>query len=124
MLATAQNSLQSLFELLGLILIFVIVLVVCYYTTRFVAGRQLVQKKMGNFEIVETFAIAQNKYLQLVRMGNKYVVIAIAKDSISYVTELDENKVCQIQKNAAVSGKNFKEILSGFTKKAEEMKED
>ena len=124
MLATAQNSLQSLFELLGLILIFVIVLVVCYYTTRFVAGRQLVQKKIGNFEIVVTFPIAQNKYLQLVRMGNKYVVIAIAKDSISYVTELDENEVCQIQKNATVSGKSFKEILSGFTKKAEEMKED
>ena len=124
MLATAQNSLQSLFELLGLILIFVIVLVVCYYTTRFVAGRQLGQEKIGNFETVETFAIAQNKYLQLVRMGNKYVVIAIAKDSISYVTELDENEVCQIQKNATVSGKSFKEILSGFTKKSEEEKEE
>ena len=86
--------------------------------------KHLVQKKMGNFEIVETFAIAQNKYLQLVRMGNKYVVIAIAKDSISYVTELDENEVCQIQKNATLSGKNFKEILSGLTKKSEEEKEE
>ena len=124
MLATAQNSLQSLFELLGLILIFVIVLVVCYYTTRFVAGRQLVQKKMGNFEIVETFAIAQNKYLQLIRMGNKYVVISVAKDSITYITELDEEEVCQIQKNVTVSGKNFKEILSGFTKKQEEKIEE
>jgi flagellar protein FliO/FliZ len=123
MLATAQNSLQSLFELLGLILIFVIVLVVCYYTTRFVAGRQLVQKKVGNFEIVETFAIAQNKCLQLIRMGNKYVVISIAKDSITYITELEENEVCQIQKNAVASGKSFKEILSGFTKKPEEEKE-
>ena len=124
MLATAQNSLQSLFELLGLILIFVIVLVVCYYTTRFVAGRQLVQKKIGNFEVVETFAIAQNKCLQLIRMGNKYVVISIAKDSIAYITELDENEVCQIQKNATLSGKNFKEILSGLTKKSEEEKEE
>ena len=124
MLATAQNSLQSLFELLGLILIFVIVLVVCYYTTRFVAGRQLVQKKIGNFEVVETFAISQNKYLQLIRMGNKYVVISIAKDSIAYITELDENEVCQIQKNATLSGKNFKEILSGLTKKSEEEKEE
>ena len=124
MLATAQNSLQSLFELLGLILIFVIVLVVCYYTTRFVAGRQLVQKKMGNFEIVETFPIAQNKYLQLVRMGNKYVVISVAKDAIGFITELEEHEVCQIQKNAAVSGKSFMEVLSGFTKKTEEKKEE
>ena len=124
MLATAQNSLQSLFELLGLILIFVIVLVVCYYTTRFVAGRQLVQKKIGNFEVVETFPLAQNKYLQLVRMGNKYVVISVAKDSIGFITELEEHEVCQIQKNTTVSGKSFTEVLSGFTKKTEEKKEE
>ena len=120
MLAAAQNSLQSLFELLGLILIFVIVLVVCYYTTRFVAGRQLVQKKMGNFEVVETFPIAQNKYLQLIRMANKYIVISVSKDSVTYITELEEEQVCQIQNNAAVSGKSFMEVLSGLTKKKEE----
>jgi len=120
MLATAQNSLQSLFELLGLILIFVIVLVVCYYTTRFVAGRQLVQKKMGNFEVVETFPIAQNKYLQLIRMGNKYVVISVSKDAVSYITEIEEAEVCQIQNNKSASGKSFTELLSGLTKKNEE----
>lgn len=120
MVATAQNSLQSIFELLGLILIFVIVLVVCYYTTRFVAGRQLVQKKMGNFESVEIFPIAQNKYLQLVRMGNKYVVISVTKDTVAYITELDEKEVCQIPENTALSGKSFKEILSGLSKKTEE----
>ena len=120
MLATAQNSIQSLFELLGLILIFVIVLVVCYYTTRFVAGRQLVQKKMGNFEVVETFAIAQNKYLQLIRMGNKYVVISVSKENISFITEIDETEICQMQNNTTVPGKSFKELLSGLTKKSEE----
>lgn len=118
--ATAQNSIQSLFELLGLILIFVIVLVVCYYTTRFVAGRQLVQKKMGNFEVVETFPIAQNKYLQLIRMGNKYVVISVSKETINYLTEIDEDQVCQIQNSTPMSGKSFKEVLSGLVNKKEE----
>ena len=107
MLTAAPSSLQSLFELFGLILVFVIVLVVCYYTTKFVAGRQLVQKKMGNFELVETYAIAQNKYLQLIRMGNKYVVIAVAKDSISFVTELSESEVCEIPKTTSMSGKSL-----------------
>ena len=124
MLATAQNSLQSLFELFGLILIFVIVLVVCYYTTKFVAGRQLVQKKIGNFEVMETFAIAQNKYLQLIRMGNKYVVISVTKDSVNVITELEEAEVCQVHKEDFVSGKSFKEILSGFTRKEEEKQEN
>ena len=120
MLATAQNSMQSLFELLGLILIFVIVLVVCYYTTRYVAGRQLVQKKMGNFEVVETFPIAQNKYLQLIRMGNKYIVISVSKDSVTFITEIEEEQVCQIQNSTTVSGKSFMEVLSGLKNKKEE----
>ena len=123
MLAAAQNSIQSLFELLGLILIFVIVLVVCYYTTRFVAGRQLVQKKMGNFEVVETFALAQNKYLQLIRMGNKYIVISVAKDTVSFVTELNESEVCQIPKTSSASGKSFREVLAGLSKGVAENKE-
>lgn len=124
MVATAQNSVRSLFELFGLILIFVIVLVVCYYTTKFVAGRQLVQKKIGNFEIVETFAISQNKYLQLIRMGNKFIVISVAKDSVSFITELDEAEVCQIQKSTSMSGKSFKEVLSGLSKKPEEKQDN
>jgi flagellar protein FliO/FliZ len=72
---------------------------------------------------VETYAIAQNKYLQLIRMGNKYVVISVAKDSVNYITELCEEEVCQIQKTASVSGKSFREVLSGLTKKTEEKQE-
>lgn len=123
MLATAQTSVQSLFELLGLILVFLLVLVVCYYTTRFVAGKQMAQKKIGNFEIVETFAISQNKYLQLIRMGNKYVVISVAKDSVTYITELEESEVCQIPKSTSLSGKSFKEVLSGLSKNRPENEE-
>lgn len=74
------------------------------------------QKRIGNFEVIETFALAQNKYLQLVRMGNKYVVISVAKDSVQFVTELEESEVCRLQKEAPVQGKTFKEILSGLTK--------
>ena len=97
---------------------------VCYYTTRFVAGRQLVQKKIGNFEVIETFPLSQNKYLQLVRMGNKYVVISVTKDSVTRITELEESEVCQMQKSTSVSGKSFKEVLSGLSKNFAEKKDN
>ena len=124
MLTATRSTAQSLLELLGLILIFAIVLVVCYFTTKFVAGRQLVQKQMGNFEVVETFALTQNKYLQLIRMGNKYIVISVTKDSVTFITELAEDEVCEIQKSTIVSGKNFLEVLSGLSKKVKEKQED
>ena len=110
------STLESILELIGLLLIFVVVLVGCYFVTRFVAGKQMLQKRVGNFEVIETFAISQNKYLQLVRMGNKYVVISVAKDTVTFITELDESEVCRMQKSASAEGKSFKEILSAFTK--------
>ena len=117
------TTVQNIIELLSLIVIFVIVLVVCYFTTRFVAGKQLVQKKIGNFEVIETFPIAQNKYLQLIKMGTKYIVISVTKDSITYITELNEEDVCQVQKNSTIiSGKNFKEVLSGILKENSDKK--
>ena len=110
------TTFESVIELIGLILIFVIVLAACYFTTRFVAGKQMGQKRMGNFEIIESHAIAQNKYLQLVRMGNKYVVLSVTKDSVRYVTELDESEICRMQTDVTARGKSFKEILSAFSK--------
>ena len=112
------STVQSIFELIGLIVIFAVVLIVCYYTTKFVAGRQLVQKRLGNFEVIETFPISQNKYLQLIRMGEKYIVIAVSKDTVSYITELNEEEVCSVQStNSTLTGKSFMEVLSGFSKK-------
>ncbi|MBO5354308.1 MAG: flagellar biosynthetic protein FliO [Lachnospiraceae bacterium] len=118
------TSTQSLVELLGLILIFAVVLVVCYFTTKFIAGRQVTQKRMGNFEVIETFPIAQNKYLQLIRVGNKYVVISVSKDSVTYITEVEESEVCKIQKSTVMSGKSFKEVLSGLSKNSSGTEED
>lgn len=103
---------KNLFELIGLILIFIIVLVICYYTTKFVAGRQISSKKKGNFDIIETFAIAQNKYLQLIRMGDKYVVISVSKDSVRFITELKEEEICRFEKSDGIGFKSFREILS------------
>ena len=117
------STVQNVIELLSLIIIFSIVLAVCYFTTKFIAGRQLVQKKIGNFEVIETFPIAQNKYLQLIKMGTKYIVISVTKDTITYITELNAEEVCQMQKNTTViAGKNFKEVLSGFLKDNPEKK--
>jgi len=114
------STLESVIELIGICIIFVIVLVACYFTTRLVAGKQMMQKRMGNFETIETYAIAQNKYLQLVKMGNKYVVISVTKDAISFIAELQEDEVCRMQTDSSVQGKSFKELFSKLTKEKSE----
>ncbi len=114
-----NSSRQNLLEFFGIILIFIIVLVACWATTRFVASRQLTGKNMGNFEVLETHIIARDRFLQLVRIGTKYYAIAVAKDSINVIGELSKEELNFEKKVSSASAKGFYDVLAGFMKKHE-----
>jgi flagellar protein FliO/FliZ len=84
-----DNALQ----LVGLVVLLIVILIATYYTTKFVGGIKLGQLKNSNFIVIDTYHISQNKALQIVKVANKYIVIAIGKDTINFITELDESEV-------------------------------
>ncbi|MCR5585814.1 MAG: flagellar biosynthetic protein FliO [Lachnospiraceae bacterium] len=110
---------QNLLEFFGIILIFIIVLVACWATTRFVASKQLAGKNTGNFEVVETYAIARDRFLQLVRIGTKYYAIAVGKDSISVICELSKDEINLEKKPNGTSVNGFSNVLASILKKNE-----
>lgn len=105
-------------ELFGLIVLFIFIIIASYFVTKFVASRQLGLQGESNFKVIDTYRITQNKVIQLLRVGNKYIVIAICKDSITMLTELSEDQVTDF-KSKNNSSKNFKDILAGLTKNKE-----
>lgn len=107
---------DSTFKLIGLFILFVLIIIACYYTTKFVGGRQLGQMKSSNFKVLETFRVSQNKYMQLMRVGSKYVVIAVCKDTITVITELDEEDIISYN-NEKAAGSSFKDIFNLINKK-------
>lgn len=111
-LSTGDNILQ----LLGLVFLLIVILVAAYYTSKFVGGVKLGQLKNSNFHVIDTYRVSQNKMLQIVKIGNKYVVIAIGKDTINFITELDEADV--LLKEVHTGEKpNFKQILDKLNSK-------
>jgi len=76
----------------------------------------MVQKKASNFAILDTLKISQNKYLQIVQTGKKYIVIAVCKDTVSVLTELKEEELLYI-KDLTSESADFKEILLKTFKK-------
>nr|MCR5431916.1 hypothetical protein [Lachnospiraceae bacterium] len=67
------NSSNSTLKLIGLILLCIIIIVACYYTTRFIGKRsQGGQGASGgrNIKTIETVRVTQNKYLQLIKCGD------------------------------------------------------
>ncbi len=96
MLLAITSRTDSYLQFLTVLLLFVFVLVITYFTTRWIARYQKVKSNANNLEVIETCRISSNKYLQIVRVGTKYVLIAIGKDEVHMLTELSEEELMLI----------------------------
>jgi len=86
---------DNFFQLIGLIMLLLLILAATYFTTRFVGNIKMGQMKNSNFKLIDAYRISPNKLIQIIKIGNKYIVLAICKDTITYITELDEEHVVE-----------------------------
>ena len=99
MLLALQGSggIDSFARLLTVFFIFLLVLGLTYVTTRFIGGYQKTRLRSSNFEVIDTLRLSQTKYLQILRAGDKYLVLAICKDTVTKLCELEESEVIRPQ---------------------------
>ena len=110
MLLAQTSRIDSAAQFATVLLAFVFVLALTLIGTRLVGNYQKKQSKTGNFEALEGFRLSNNKYLQLVRIGRRYYVLAIGKDEIGVVTEVDREEL-EFSDENAVSGTGFGKLL-------------
>jgi flagellar protein FliO/FliZ len=115
---TERTTMDSFMQLVGLVFLLIVILIAAYYTSKFVGGIKLGQLKHSNFSVIDSYRIGPNKVMQIVKIGNKYIVIAIGKDTINVVTELEEADVFIKEINTSEK-LNFKQILDKLKNKNE-----
>ncbi|MDD6036265.1 MAG: flagellar biosynthetic protein FliO [Lachnospiraceae bacterium] len=109
---------KSVAELIFLLVIFVLVLAACIVTTRFIAGHQMQRSRNSNFKPLETYQVAQNRYLHLVQIGSRYFVVSVTKESINFIAEMKEDEIVVKPEKSGLQ-RSFKEILSDFKVKVD-----
>lgn len=87
------SSWDNALQLIGLCIILILILIAAYYTSKFVGNVRLGQLKNSNFKVIDVYRINTNKMLQIVKIADKYVVLGISKDHITYIMELDESEI-------------------------------
>ena len=107
----AAGSLESVARLITLLLIFGFVLFLTFWTSKFVGSYQKQKMIAGNMEVIETLRIAPNKYLQIVRVGEQYFVIAIGKDTVQTVGQLEPEGLNLKKDTEQLDSYDFKSIL-------------
>ncbi len=88
-----SSSLDSLIQLIGAIVIFVFILVITYFTTKWIGGFQRTQMSGRSFQVIDTVRIAGGKYAQILKIGDVYLVIAVGKDEVAMLAKLTEDEM-------------------------------
>ena len=79
-LAVLLNSwLSSLGQLIGVFVIFVVVLLITWFVTRWIAGYQQSQMHNQNLKVIETLKLTVNSYIQIIEIGDVYLSLPSAK---------------------------------------------
>lgn len=110
---------DSYAQFITVLVVFVLVLGVTALVTRWIANYQKQQNVNVNVEVIETARISNNKYIQIVRLGETYVAIAVCKDTVTQLCEIPEE---QLRKSKSGQGSilrsaSFKELLDRASKK-------
>jgi len=109
---TGSSALENFLEFLYVIIIFIAVLAIAYLVTRWIGKLQKNQfGANSNLELLEACRLSGNKYMQIVRAGKKYFVLAVCKDTVTLLGELNQDELEFIQKDSVKTFTSFHEIL-------------
>ena len=122
MILTMTGGIESVARFLVVLFIFLFVCVLTYFGTRFIATVQKGQMNCTNIDVVETFRIAPNKYVQIIRIADEYVAICVCKDTVTFLTKVDKGQLELSPEKTVVGTAVFKDILEKAKVKANAMK--
>lgn len=123
MILLASNSFwNSVIDLITVLVIFLFVLALTYYVTRWIAGYQKTKTAQGNLSVMEVIRVANNQYIQIVRAGtDQYLVVGVSKDRMTLLATLTGDELRELPPQTAErpskTEKGFSDILEEFKKK-------
>ncbi|MDD6038408.1 MAG: flagellar biosynthetic protein FliO [bacterium] len=111
----SSHYLNSMIELITVLVIFVFVLLLTYYVTRWIAGYQKTKLSQGNLSIVEAIRVSNNQSIQIIRAGKeKYLVVAVGKEQTTLLATMTKEELDEIQEIRIQNGspkESFQEIF-------------
>ena len=123
MILSVSGRTDSYVQFITVLIIFLFVLLVTYWVTKWTAGYQRSQTANANMEILETIRLSNSKYVQIIRVGRKYLALAICKDTVTMLTEIPEQDLI-FSDGSVTKTPGFKDILEKIQNKNFLEKED
>ena len=112
---------DNILKLIASLFIFICVLALTYFTTRYIGKLQNIRTTKGNISIIEGQKLSANKGLYIVKIGQEYYALATGKDTVNVIGKLDSSGLLLPEENPE-SGKNMSSSSESFEKILEKFK--
>ncbi len=124
LLTTAlSDRTDSYVQFMTVLLLFVFVLAITAFVTRWIGGYQKSRSVGANMELVESLRLSNNKYVQIVRIGRKYLAVAVCKDTVTMLSEIPEEDL-SFPEGSFGSASTFRDVLKRIQREKILEKED
>lgn len=117
----------ELFEVLGLLLVFGIILLLCYFTTRFLGKKSLGRAKNKHMRVLETLSLGIDKSLYLILIEKKHFLFLSNKKGLEIVSEVTiDNQIedSETENENAASVFEFSRIFEKYSGLSNKQKEE
>ena len=93
MLLSGFSRVDSFAQFLTVLLIFLLVLGVTYFVTRYIGKYQKTQTTGRNIEVIEATKISPQAFVEILKVGSKYIAVAVSKDNVTYLCDVPAEEI-------------------------------
>lgn len=90
---SGKNWLDMLGQFFLLIVIFIVILALAYYSTKWASNLRMRGAGSLNMKVLESVSVGNQSMIELIKAGNKYFLVGVTKDNITFLTEIDEDNL-------------------------------
>jgi len=107
------NFLSLFGSFLYIILVFALIIGVCWFILRLTGRVRARGAANANLHLVESIGVGAQNMVQIVKAGERYLVLGVSRERVSLLTELDAEQIKEIQPLQPM-GASFKSIMERF----------
>jgi flagellar protein FliO/FliZ len=82
-----NTDMRDYYNIVYIIAVFIVILFVAYYISKRV-GNFHIKRTNNTMKIVEVIPVGPQKTIQLIKVGNEFILIGVSKDRITYMKEV------------------------------------
>ena len=102
---------------LSIIYALVIILILAYFAIKIASKTKRLSSANSNIKIIESVGIGYQSVIQLIKIGDKYILIGVSKDKITYLTEVDAQYLDFSKEDSIANKIPFDKYLKNFLNK-------